>query len=76
MPEAIAATESYAISQQNGKRIEIVFGWSKLIGPLRQVIQRRFERVDQLDMLSMTAVDLTRMRTLDRFAAQVRPALG
>jgi transposase len=76
VPEAIAATESYAISQQKRKRIEIVFGWSKLIGPLRQVMLRGFERVDQLHMLTMTAFNLTRMRTLDRFAAQVRPAAG
>jgi hypothetical protein len=76
VPEAIAATESHAISQQKRKRIEVVFGWSKRIGQLRQVILCGFERVDRLHMLTMTAFNLTRMRTLDRFAAQVRPAQG
>jgi len=73
VPEAIAATESYAISQQKRKRIEPVFGWGKLIGPLRQVMVRGLERVDQLHVLTMTAFNLTRMRTLDRLAAHVRP---
>jgi len=76
VPEAIAATEGYAISQQKRKRIEIVFGWSKLIGPIRQVMLRGLERVDQLHMLTMTAFNLTRMRTLDRLAPQIRPAQG
>jgi len=59
VPEANAATKSHAISQQKRKRIEIVFGWSKRIGQLRQVMLHGFKRVDQLHMLTMAAFNLT-----------------
>ena len=69
VPDAIAASAGYEISQQKRKRIEQGFGWGKTIGPIRQVMVRGLKKVDQLFVLTMTAYNLTRMRTL----GQVRP---
>ena len=60
----MAATEGYAISQQKRKLIGQGFGWAKLTGPIRQVMVRGLDKVDQLFVLTMTAYKLTRMRTL------------
>ena len=65
----MAATEGYAISPQKRKLIEQGFGWAKLIGPMRQVMVRGLDKVDQLFVLTMAAYKLTRMRTL----GQIRP---
>jgi transposase len=54
----------YEISQRCRKRIEQCFGWGKVIGPLRQVMVRRLYKVDHLLTLTMTAYNLTRLRTL------------
>ena len=69
VPDAVAASEGYAISQQKRKRIEQCFGWGKTVGAIRQVLVRGVEKVDQMFVLTMTAYNLTRMRTL----GQVRP---
>ena len=62
----------YAMSQRRRKCIEQCFGWGKSIGPIRQVMVRGLAKVDQLLTLTMTAYNLTRLRTL----AALRPALG
>ena len=59
----------YEVSQRKRKRIEQCFGWGKLIGPIRQVMVRGLDKVDQLLTLTMAAYNLTRLRTL----AQLRP---
>ncbi|QTD47216.1 IS5 family transposase [Ottowia testudinis] len=64
VPDAIAQTDGYAISQQKRKLIEQGFGWGKLIGPIRQVMVRGLQKVDAMFVLTMTAYNLTRMRTL------------
>lgn len=69
VPDAIAASSSYEISQRRRKLIEQGFGWGKMIGPIRQVMVRGLKKVDQLFVLTMAAYNLTRMRTL----GQVRP---
>ncbi len=69
VPDSVAATVGYAISQQKHKLIEQGFGWGKLIGPMRQVMVRGLDKVDQLFVLTMAAYNLTRMRTL----GQIRP---
>lgn len=69
VPDEIAASEGYAISQQKRKLIEQGFGWGKFIGPIRQVMVRGIKKVDQLFMMTMAAYNLVRMRTL----GQVRP---
>ena len=75
VPDSIAQTEGYAISQHKRKQIEQGFGWAKLIGPIRQVMVRGLARVDQLFVMSMAAYNLVRMRTLDslRAAGELRP---
>lgn len=71
VPDAIAYSDGYAISQQKRKRIEQGFGWAKMIGCMRQVMVRGLKRVDQLFVLNMAAYNLVRMRSL----GQVRPLL-
>jgi transposase len=64
VPDAIAQTDGYAVSQQKRKLIEQGFGWAKTVGGIRQVMVRGLERVDQMFVLTMAAYNLTRMRTL------------
>jgi transposase len=60
----------YDISQRKRKCIEQCFGWGKVIGPIRQVMVRGLDKVDQLLMLTMTAYNLTRLRTLAQLRLQ------
>ena len=71
VPQDIAATVGYGISQQKRKLIEQGFGWAKAVGNIRQVMVRGIERVDQRCVLTMAAYNLTRMRTL----GQIRPEM-
>ncbi|SFW30148.1 Transposase DDE domain-containing protein [Nitrosovibrio sp. Nv17] len=59
----------YRISQRKRKCIEQCFGWGKVIGPIRQVMVRGLDKVDQLLTLTMAAYNLIRLRSL----AQLRP---
>ena len=59
----------YEDSQRRSKRIEQCFGWGRLIGPIRQVMVKGLDKVDQLLTLTMAAYNLKRLRTL----AQLRP---
>ena len=70
VPDAIAQTDGYVVSQQKRKLIEQGFGWAKTVGGIRQVMVRRLERVDQMFVLTMTAYNLTRMRTLGQIRLQ------
>jgi len=72
VPDSVAASDGYAISQQKRKLIEQGFGWAKLIGPIRQVMVRGLKKVDQLFVLTMAAYNLTRMRTLGQVRPQMR----
>jgi transposase len=72
VPQHIAASDGYVISQQKRKLIEQGFGWAKLVGPIRQVMVRGLKRVAQLFVLTMAAYNLTRMRTL----GQIRPQMA
>ena len=70
VPDAIAQSEGYEISQQKRKLIEQGFGWAKSIGRMRQVMVRGIKRVDQMFVLTMSAYNLVRMRTLGQVRAQ------
>lgn len=70
VPQEIATTEGYKISQTKRKLIEQGFGWSKQIGSLARIMVRGLKRVDMQMCLNMVAYNLTRMRTLARNAAQ------
>ena len=48
VPDSIASTVGYSISQQKRKLIEQGFGWAKTVGNIRQVMVRAMEKVDQL----------------------------
>ncbi|CAN0622779.1 transposase [Burkholderia multivorans] len=68
VPDTIASSVGYAISQQKRKLIEQGFGWAKTVGRMRQVMVRGLKKVDQMFVLNMAAYNLVRMRSL----AQVR----
>mgnify|MGYP006172154511 CR=1 FL=1 len=70
VPDELAASEGFAISQQKRKRIEQGFGWGKFIGPIRQVMVRGIKKVDQVFMMAMAAYNLVRMRTLGQVRLQ------
>lgn len=70
VPDDIASSEGYAISQQKRKLIEQGFGWAKTVGRVRQVMVRGLKKVDQLFVLTMAAFNLTRMRTLGKVRLQ------
>jgi transposase len=72
VPDEIAQSEGYALSQRKRKLIEQGFGWAKTVGSIRQVMVRGLERVDQMFVLTMAAYNLVRMRSL----GQVRPQGG
>lgn len=69
VPDEIAQSEGYTLSQRKRKLIEQGFGWAKTVGGIRQVMVRGIERVDQMFVLTMATYNLVRMRTL----GQVRP---
>lgn len=64
VPDEIAQTEGYAMSQRKRKLIEQGFGWAKTVGSIRQVMVRGLKRVDQMFVLTMAAYNLVRMRNL------------
>lgn len=64
VPDAIAQSIGYGLSQQKRKLIEQGFGWAKCVGRMRQVMVRGIKRVDQMFALTMSAYNLVRMRTL------------
>ncbi|MFS8974478.1 IS5 family transposase [Cupriavidus necator] len=72
VPDAIARSEGYAISQQKRKLIEQGFGWVKTVGRMRQVMVRGLKRVDQMFVLSMAAYTLVRMRSLGKIRPQLQ----
>ena len=69
VPESIAQSAGYAVSQQKRKLIEQGFGWAKSIGGMRQVMVRGLKKVDQMFVLTMAAYNLVRMRTLGQLRA-------
>jgi hypothetical protein len=71
--DAIAATVAYDISQQKRKLIEQGFGWAKVVGHMAQVMVRGLEKIDQMFVLTMTAYNLVRMRTLGQIRLQCAP---
>jgi len=72
VPDAIAHSEGYAISQRKRKLIEQGFGWVKTVGRMRQVMVRGLKRVDQMFVLSMAAYNLVRMRSRGQVRLQLQ----
>lgn len=73
VPEEIATSAGYAISQTKRKLIEQGFGWVKQIGRIRQVMVRGLAKVDQMFVLNMAAYNLVRMRTLGKLRLEAAP---
>ncbi|MFT0174971.1 transposase, partial [Paraburkholderia mimosarum] len=72
VPDMIASSAGYAISQQKRKLIEQGFGWAKTVGRMRQVMVRGLKKVDQTFVLNMAAYNLVRMCACDRWHKSVR----
>ena len=72
VPDTLASSEGYSLSQRRRKLIEQGFGWAKFVGPIRQVMVRGIKKVDQIFVMTMAVYNLVRMRTL----GQVRQALA
>ncbi|MGQ0503250.1 MAG: IS5 family transposase [Panacagrimonas sp.] len=64
VPDAIAATEGYAMSIKIRKRIEEIFGWAKAIGGMAQAKLRGTAKVDWRFMMTLAAYNLVRLRKL------------
>ncbi len=54
VPDAVAESATYAISQEKCKLIEQGFGWAKTIGGIAQVMVRGLKKVDQLFVLTIS----------------------
>jgi transposase len=72
VPDEIAASGGYAISQRKRKLIEQGFGWAKTVGRIRQMMVRGLAKVDQFFVLNMAAYNVVRMRTL----GSIRPVVS
>ena len=70
VPDVIADSEGYAISQRKRKLIEQGFGWAKTVGHMRQVLVRGIKKVDQMFVLTMAGYNLTRLRSLGQIRLQ------
>jgi transposase len=64
VPDAIAQSAGYAVSQIVRKRIEEIFGWAKQIGGMAQVKLRGTAKVDWRFTMTLAAYNLVRMRQL------------
>jgi transposase len=64
MPDTIAKTPGYAVSQLARKRIEEIFGWAKEIGGMAQTKLRGTAKVDWRFSMTLAAYNLVRMHRL------------
>jgi len=56
--------EGYEISQRKRKCVEQVFGWGKMVGPIRKTKHRGVQRVSWMFTFTQAAYNLVRMRPL------------
>lgn len=64
VPEAVKATDGYAVSLSRRKMIEEAFGWVKDIGTLRRLMARGLEKIRAHVLLNFAAYNLTRLSNL------------
>jgi hypothetical protein len=64
VPEALKATEGYAVSLRRRKMIEEAFGWVKDIGTLRRLMARGLDKIRAHALLNFAAYNLTRLGNL------------
>lgn len=70
LPDVVAESAGFAISQEKRKLIEPGFGWAKTIGGMAHLMVRGHKEVYQLFVLTMTGSNLTRMRTRGKIRMQ------
>ena len=73
VPDGVAASLGYAISQRLRKRIEECFGWSKTVGGLAQVKVRGLAKVRAIFVFAIAAYNLVRLPNLLAPTGQVCP---
>ncbi len=64
VPPEVAASAGYEVSQRIRKRIEEVFGWSKITGGLAQLKLRGLKKVEAVFVLGMAAYNIVRLPKL------------
>jgi len=74
VPNEVAASLGYAISQRLRKRIEESFGWSKTVGGLAQVKVRGLAKVHAAFVFALAAYNLVRLPKLLAPTGEVCPA--
>ena len=74
VPNEVAESLGYAISQRLRKRIEESFGWSKTVGGLAQVKVRGLDKVRAVFVFGIAAYNLVRLPKLLAPTAEVCPA--
>ena len=73
VPDDVATSLGYTISQRLRKRIEESFGWSKTVGGLAQVKVRGLAKVRTVFVLAMAAYNIVRLPKLLDPRGEVRP---
>lgn len=58
----------YAVSQRKRKRVEEIFGWLKMVGPMRKLHHRGTNLVDWMFVFSCAVYNLVRIRNLSAAA--------
>ena len=74
VPNEVAESLGYAISQRLRKRIEESFGWSKTVGGLAQVKVRGLDKVRAVFVFGIAAYNLVRLPKLLAPTGEVCPA--
>ncbi len=74
VPDDVAASLGYAISQRLRKRIEESFGWSKTVGGLAQMKVRGLAKVQAVFVFGVAAYNLVRLPKLLAPTGEVCPA--
>jgi transposase len=64
VPEKVSASAAYAVSLRIRKRIEEVFGWSKITGGLAQLKLRGLAKVESVFVFGMAAYNIIRLPKL------------
>jgi hypothetical protein len=64
VPPGVAASDAYALSMVHRKRIEEIFGWTKITGGLAQLKLRGLDKVRATFTFGMVAYNLVRLPKL------------
>jgi transposase len=75
VPDDVAASLGYAISQRLRKRIEESFGWSKMVGGLAQLKVRGLAEVRAVFVFGVAAYNIVRLPKLLAPTGEVRPVM-